>query len=173
MRVLGSGARHVSYLLAVAGIILVNAALVVLVATYAAPFAVALVSEQSPRHVSLVEQRVLDAEAAANPLPEGAKRRVVAMVAPAQAAGTMAAQLDATERVELASLPRRPRQRFAFDDGISFPPAPPLASMKMKERPRRRLAYADLRGRRFAAHASPSAAEEFRRRFAPSFADAR
>src|SRR5262249_46595333 len=134
-----------------AGIILLSAALFVLVASDAAPLVLALFPQGASHNVSLVEQRVIDAEAAMKPLPQGAKRRVVAMDAPPQGASAMAAQLDAAERTEVASSPRRPRQRLAFGDGISFPSPPRMTSVKTRERHRRRPAYADLRGRRFDA----------------------
>jgi hypothetical protein len=165
--------RHVFYLLANAGLVLLSAELLVLFVRQAAPLALALLPYSATHSVSLVEQRAIDAEAAVKPLPEGARRRVLAMAMPPETAGIMAAQLDEAERVEIPSAQRRSRQPLAFDDGISFPPAPRLATLKLREAHRRRVAYADLRGRRFAARAFPSAAEEFRRRFAPSFADAR
>jgi hypothetical protein len=166
--------RYAFYLFANAGLALVSAGLVVLLARHAAPLAFALLPYSATHTVSLMEQRAIDAEAAAKPLPEGARRRVLAMAMPSETAGFMAAQLDAAERAEVPAARHQPKQRFAFDDGISFPPAPRLATLKLREAPRRRVAYAaDLRARRFAARAYPSAAEEFRRRFAPSFADAR
>jgi hypothetical protein len=87
----------VIYLLAITGISLLATELSSVVAEQASVLALPYL-DNSPPKLSLIERRHIDAMQAAQPLPEGARRRVAALEAPSTPANIFAARLDRAER---------------------------------------------------------------------------
>src|ERR1700730_12081006 len=83
----------VIYLLAITGISSLIDKLSSLVAEQAWVIALPYL-DNSPPKLSLIERRRIDAMQAAQPLPEGARRRVAALEAPSMPANIFAARLD-------------------------------------------------------------------------------
>ena len=87
----------VIYLLAITGISLFATKLSSVVAEQASVLALPYLDDSPPK-LSLIERRRIEAMQAAQPLPEGARRRVAALEAPSAPAGIFAARLDLAER---------------------------------------------------------------------------
>jgi hypothetical protein len=166
LRAFGTSLAYVSYLSAMVGLGLLNVELVALAARHAHPLFAPLFEDSGPGRVSLIEKRRID-EANAQP-PLGERPKLVALTAPSEPAASLARRLDLAEALEPAPLVHRSRFRLSLDDGISFPTPPRSASLKSRDRERRRAAYVALSGVRSGQRDHPSAAEVFNRRFAPA-----
>lgn len=167
IRVLGA------YLLVIAGILLAGAKLTSHLAEQAVVFALPLLSVSAPAKLSLVEQRRIDSASGIQAAPQRAKVRVAALEVSALPPGIFAAQLDRAEKADLPAATPVRRFNITENDMISFPPAPRAVSLRLKRDSSRRARYAALRSNRALSQRYPSAADDFNRRFGPSFADAR
>jgi len=95
-------AAIVVYLLAITGISLFGTKLLSAVAQQAIVLALPNLDNGPPK-LSLIEKRRIDAALAAQPLPEGAKRRVIALETPSMPPNLLAARLDLAEKEEWPS----------------------------------------------------------------------
>jgi hypothetical protein len=132
-----------------------------------------LLSASAPANLSLVEQRRIDAVLGIQAAPPRVKLRVAALEASELPPGIYAAQLDRVERADLPAEARVRRLTITENNMISFPPAPRAVTLRLKKEPSRPARYAVLRSNRALSQRYPSAADDFNRRFKPSFADAR
>lgn len=88
------------YLLAITGISLLGMKLSSVAAKQAIVLALPYLDNGPPK-LSLIEQRLIDAAQAAQPLPEGARRRVTALETPSMPPKILAARLDLAEKEDL------------------------------------------------------------------------
>jgi hypothetical protein len=87
----------VVYLLAITGISLLGTKLSSVVAQRAIILALPHLDNRPPK-LSLIEKRRIDAALAAQPMPEGARRRVLASETPSMPPNVLAARLDLAEK---------------------------------------------------------------------------
>jgi len=90
----------VVYLLAITGISLLGTKLSSVVAQQAIVLALPHLDNGPPK-LSLIEKRRIDAALATQPLPEGARRRVIALETPSMPPDSLAARLDLAEKEDL------------------------------------------------------------------------
>jgi hypothetical protein len=72
--------------------------------------------DNGPPKLSLIEQRRIEAARAAQPLPEGARRRVTALETPSMVSNILAARLDLSEKEDLIE-PTSPTHVAPADGG--------------------------------------------------------
>jgi hypothetical protein len=155
----------VIYLLAMTGIGLLGTKLSSVVAKQAIVLALPYLDNGPPK-LSLIEQRRIDAAQAAQPLPEGSRRRVTALETPSMPPKILAARLDLAEKVNLIE-PASPTHIASAADG-SLSPASHSSSISARvysyemtsaDRPKFRTVRSNSR------YIAPSARDVFNRSF--------
>jgi hypothetical protein len=121
------------YLASVSGACIACALLSHHVAKQAVALVLPYLPDESPRQLSLVERRQIEAVQATHALPTGAETTEFVLTAPATPPQVMAAQLDLAEKADLSSTQRPPK---------------PIRSTSRRI-PRPVLSAADEFGRRF------------------------
>jgi ABC-type uncharacterized transport system permease subunit len=149
-------ARIVVYLLIITGISLLGTKLSSVVAQQAIVLALPHLDNGPPK-LSLIEKRRIDAALAAQLLPEGARKRVIALETPAMPANLLAARLDLAEKEDL------PPTLVALVDEGALEPASQASSIAVRV-----SSYETTKGqtvRSHSRHADISARDVFNRSF--------
>ena len=146
----------VVYLLAITGISLLGTKLSSVVAQQAIVLALPHLDNGPPK-LSLIEKRRIDAALAAQRLPEGASRRVIALETPSMPPNLLAARLDLAEKEDL------PPTLVALAADRSLEPASQPSSIAVRV-----YSYETTKGqtvRSRSRHADISARDVFNRSF--------